>query len=246
MTATMDCSEAKLSLGVYVLGAIDPAERAMVDGHLAGCRDCRDELAGLAGLPALLARVSAGEAVALATDGTPALPEETELPPPPQLAGTVMDLTAARRRRRMRRQAVLGVAAALVVAAGVFGGLRMTAAPQVIVRTVAQPQPAYLRTGPGGTWQSVAGQSHGMTATVMYRQVGWGTQLTATVTGIPEGTTCQIWVVGPGRTRLLAGSWIVDGDEGSVWYQGSAAIAASSVDKFVITVGKNRSITAES
>ncbi len=28
---TMDCSEARLSLGVYVLGAIDPAERALVD-----------------------------------------------------------------------------------------------------------------------------------------------------------------------------------------------------------------------
>ena len=53
---TMDCSEARLSLGVYVLGAIDPAERSLVDSHLASCRDCRDELAGLAGLPALLAR----------------------------------------------------------------------------------------------------------------------------------------------------------------------------------------------
>ncbi len=54
-----------MSLGVYVLGAIDPAERALVDAHLATCRDCRDELAGLAGLPALLARVSTEEAIAL-------------------------------------------------------------------------------------------------------------------------------------------------------------------------------------
>ncbi|HTB54033.1 MAG TPA: zf-HC2 domain-containing protein, partial [Trebonia sp.] len=51
MTRQMDCAEARLSLGVYVLGAIDPAERALVDSHLAGCRDCRDELAGLAGIP---------------------------------------------------------------------------------------------------------------------------------------------------------------------------------------------------
>jgi len=65
----MDCAEARLSLGVYVLGAIDPAERALVDAHLATCRDCRDELAGLAGLPALLARVSTEEAIALAEDG---------------------------------------------------------------------------------------------------------------------------------------------------------------------------------
>ena len=59
MTRQMDCAEARLSLGVYVLGAIDPAERALVDSHLAGCRDCRDELAGLAGIPALLSRVGA-------------------------------------------------------------------------------------------------------------------------------------------------------------------------------------------
>jgi putative zinc finger protein len=48
MTQTWDCAEARTSLGVYVLGAIDPAERGLVDAHLATCRDCRDELAGLA------------------------------------------------------------------------------------------------------------------------------------------------------------------------------------------------------
>lgn len=234
MTPMMDCSEARLSLGVYVLGAIDPAERAMVDSHLAGCRDCRDELAGLAGLPALLARVSTEEAVALAATGAPPVIQE-EVFPPPELAASVVDLTAARRRRRTWRDAVLSVAAALIIAAGVFGGLRMTAAPT----------PPFLRTGSGGTWENAAGQSGGMTALVMYRPVHWGTQFSATVSGIPSGTTCQIWVVGPGKTRLLAGSWTVDGDEGSVWYPGSAAISAPAVEKFVITVGKHRSITAD-
>ena len=35
MTETMQCPEARVSLGVYVLGAIDPAERALVEAHLA-------------------------------------------------------------------------------------------------------------------------------------------------------------------------------------------------------------------
>ena len=61
MTPTWDCTDARVSLGVYVLGAIDPAERTLVDNHLVTCRDCRDELAGLAGLPALLARVNPDE-----------------------------------------------------------------------------------------------------------------------------------------------------------------------------------------
>src|SRR5215467_3343240 len=70
MTQTWDCTEARLSLGVYVLGAIDPAERSLVDAHLLTCRECRDELAGLAGLPALLARVNPDEISRICADDT--------------------------------------------------------------------------------------------------------------------------------------------------------------------------------
>src|ERR1700739_1342092 len=55
------CREIRQLLGVYVVGAIDPAERALVDEHLAECQSCRDELAGLAGLPAMLSRVPAAD-----------------------------------------------------------------------------------------------------------------------------------------------------------------------------------------
>ncbi|HZC40690.1 MAG TPA: zf-HC2 domain-containing protein, partial [Streptosporangiaceae bacterium] len=46
-----------MSLGVFVLGAADAAERQRVAGHLPGCPDCRAELARLAPLPGLLAQV---------------------------------------------------------------------------------------------------------------------------------------------------------------------------------------------
>ena len=62
------CDEIRHALGVYVLGAIDPAERTVVDRHLATCPDCRDELAGLAGLPALLGRVTLAEVSSLGPD----------------------------------------------------------------------------------------------------------------------------------------------------------------------------------
>ena len=68
MTPTWDCTEARLSLGVYVLGAIDPAERSLVDAHLLTCQECRDELADLAGLPALLARVNPDEISRICAD----------------------------------------------------------------------------------------------------------------------------------------------------------------------------------
>ena len=234
---TMDCSEARLSLGVYVLGAIDPAERALVDGHLAGCRDCRDELAGLAGLPALLARVAAEEAIALAETDGPPLAEDEGPAPPRELLGTVLDLTAARRRRRRWTEVGLSVAAALIIAAGVFGGLRLDSGS-------TQAGQSGLAVGaPAGPWETTTGQTAGMTATVMYRPMGWGTQLAAKVTGIPVGTMCQMWVVGSSGNRMLIGSWVTDNNEGHVWYPLSAAIPSAQVHQFVITVSKTRSIT---
>jgi predicted lipoprotein with Yx(FWY)xxD motif len=50
------CAGIRSQLGVYLTGAIAPADRAAVVRHLAGCADCRAELAGLAALPALLRR----------------------------------------------------------------------------------------------------------------------------------------------------------------------------------------------
>jgi Putative zinc-finger len=243
MTHMMDCHEARLSLGVYVLGAIDPAERALVDQHLAGCRECRDELAGLAGLPALLARVSTEEAVALAaTDVLP--PEAEEGPEPPgELLASVIDLTAARRRGRRWREVVLAAAAALLIAAGVFGGLRLTAAPAQSSQAAASwPYYSGSSTGP---WESSTGGSGGIEVTVDYRPMSWGTVLAANVDGIPVGTKCQMWVIGPGKSRVLAGSWTTDSTEGSVWYPASAAVKAADVQSFVITVGKTRSVTVD-
>jgi hypothetical protein len=247
MMETMDCSEARLSLGVYVLGAIDPAERALVDSHLAGCRECRDELAGLAGLPALLARVGTEEAMALAATDGPGAPPTGEAgegagedkAPPPELLGTVLNLTAARRRRRRWREVGLGAAAALIIAVGVFGGLRLTTGP------AQSPQSAAATDwGPAlGQWETATAGAQGMVGTVMYRPMGWGTQLTVKVSGIPVGTMCELWIQGSGNHRVLAGSWVTDNNEGTVWYPASASIPANDVRAFVITVGKTRSIT---
>jgi hypothetical protein len=234
----MECPEARISLGVYVLGAIDPAERTQVDAHLATCRDCRDELAGLAGLPALLARVSMEEAVALAdTDGPfPAAVDEAP-EPPRELLATVLDLTAARRRRRRWREASLGVAAALIIAVGVFGGMRLGSSPAQ-PSTVAQGQQSGLYVGTqNGPMQTASGQSGGMTATVSYSQMGWGTQLDTKVNGIPVGTNCQLWVIDSHGNRFLAGNWETDNQEGKVWYPASTALSSKDISGFEVTVG---------
>jgi len=238
----MDCPEVRISLGVYVLGAIDPAERALVDAHLATCRDCRDELAGLAGLPALLARVSTEEAIALAaTDGPfPAVAGEAA-EPPRELLATVLDLTAARRRRRRWREAGLGVAAALVIAAGVFGGLRLGSSPAPLTN-VAQGQAALYNGPANGPMETVTGKSGDMNATVSYSPMGWGTQVDVKVDGIPVGTSCQLWAIDANGKRVLAGTWVTDNDEGKVWYPGSVGLQSKDVAAFEVTVGHGQAI----
>jgi hypothetical protein len=234
----MDCSEARISLGVYVLGAIDPAERALVEAHLATCQNCRDELAGLAGLPALLARVSTEEAIALAAADGPLPAGLGEVPEPPrELLGTVLDLTAARRRRRWR-EAGLGLAAALVIAAGVFGGLRLGSSPAQPTTVASGPYAG----APNGPWQTATGKSGAVAATVSYRAMGWGTQLDVKVDGIPIGTDCQLWVIDSAGKKVLAGGWHTDNDEGTVWYPGSAALSSKDVAAFQITVGHGKTV----
>ncbi len=51
-----ECAEVGALLGVYLTGAIAPGDRCELTRHLVGCQQCRDELAGLAGLPGLLRR----------------------------------------------------------------------------------------------------------------------------------------------------------------------------------------------
>ena len=85
-TSGQSCREIRQLLGVYVVGAIDPAERSIVDEHLGDCPSCRDELAGLAGLPAMLSRVPAADVERLSLPSI-GLPEPTE-PSPEGLGNT--------------------------------------------------------------------------------------------------------------------------------------------------------------
>ena len=125
--AGWDCTDTRQALGVYVLGAIDPAERSQVDRHITGCRECRDELAGLAGLPALLSRVSADEVGRIS--GEDAEPVPAGAAPPEDFVESVLSLTAARRRRNRRWQAVAAAAAVVIAAAGAVAGFRLSSSP---------------------------------------------------------------------------------------------------------------------
>ena len=70
-----ECADIRVQLGIYVFGAITPADRAPVVRHLATCPNCRDELVGLAALPGLLLRPPA-VAAAYSSGHLAAAPEQ--------------------------------------------------------------------------------------------------------------------------------------------------------------------------
>jgi anti-sigma factor RsiW len=99
-------------LASYVLGSLEPAERAALEEHLLECEVCRDELFSFAGLPGLLSRVSLDEATA----GLPTVR--------PQLLDGLLARAAAE--RRTRRHRLMAVAAALIlVVGGIVGGVAL-------------------------------------------------------------------------------------------------------------------------
>jgi hypothetical protein len=232
------CQHIRQLLGVYVLGAIDPAERSQVDAHLAGCAECREELAGLASLPALLGRVPFDEVARIAgPDGS----DPQRLPwaqsPEESLAdtgepGDVIDLTpllgriAHRRRMNRWRGAVAAAAVALIAAGAAIGATHLSgggSTPSVAAH-----------------WQTVQATDPASHAKVVVRYAGrpWGTSLDTEVYGIPAGTSCEFWVMGSDGHKWLAGSWRVASTWQDTWYEGSSWVPSSAVHGFEITSGQ--------
>jgi hypothetical protein len=231
---TMDCAQARISLGVYVLGALESAERAAVDAHLAECEGCRAELADIASLPALLASLSE-KAVATLADEWPQEPT-TPLGPNDSTAtlGSSAHRSADRRpawgRRKAYRTTLLSVAAVVVIGVGAVGAVEAS----IHVGQAGTGPYAGAALGP---WQSAQGSNAaGMHAIVRYRPMGWGTQVAVQTTGIPLNTPCSIEAYERNGTTTVGGSWITDSNEGGVWYTASAAVIKDTVTKFVVTV----------
>ena len=231
MTPAWDCMDTRQALGVYVLGAIDPAERSQVDRHITGCRECRDELAGLAGLPALLSRVSADEVGRISLEDAGAAPADAT--PPGDLLESVLSLTAARRRRQHRWRAVAAAAAVVVAAAGIVAGLRLAS---------GAPDSA---SAPPASWQTARTTSalSGVTATLRYDREPWGTAMDIQVIGVPNGTTCQLWVTDAQGVHLAVSGWTVASGYATAWYAGSSWVTASQVQGFDVTAGNQRLAT---
>ena len=222
MTGMAGCREIRQALGVYVLGAIDPAERAEVDEHLATCPECREELASLAGLPAMLRKVPIVEAERLA-----ALEQDPELAgvPSAKMLTSLMARTA--HVRRIHRWRTLATAAAVaIVALGGGAAVANALQPSAPSAPVAHTEAWHRTTGSG----PVAG-AH---LTVKYRRQVWGTQMEVNVSGLRPGSVCQFQVVDASGGASVVGSWkLWPGDS---WYPASTWVGLKVLRSFVVTV----------
>jgi hypothetical protein len=258
MTRTADCPHEE-NLGVYILGALELEEREQFESHLAGCDSCLRGLAPLAGLPGLLKDADPAEVFAIAAGAEasrvvelpaarlnghdPAAPDgDWSAEPPGGLLATVHDIGSARRRKRALRWAGSAAAAVVLVVAGVAGG-SLAARPGQPPAAASQTDGQTFGT-PAGPWQTISSPpSSGPGAVVMYRQMGWGTQLEAKVTGLPPGVRCQMTVLTSGGSAVTAGSWDTDAEAGTVDYPASADVTAASIKEIVITAGNRPPIT---
>ena len=241
-----ECAEARMTLGVYVLGAIDPAERSQVEAHLDSCPSCRDELASLAGLPALLGRVDEAQIRQVAG-------------PPPELLETLLTRAAERRGRLTRwfgrsgaprrapkgalRWAPVAVAACLLLlVGGLFGGLVTNAAGNgdrpVAVRTVTPSiPPPSISASPAAERLSASDPSTGADAELVLYAKKWGTAAELYLAGAPYGEHCRWFAVARDGRRDQLGSWYVPYPRGYGKYTGSTMFQRDQLYSFeIVTV----------
>jgi predicted anti-sigma-YlaC factor YlaD len=235
MTSAWECADTRQALGVYVLGAIDPAERSLVDAHVSGCPECRDELAGLAGLPALLSRVGADEIGRISREDAEPVPADDA--PREDFVDSLVSLTAARRRRNRRWQFMAAAAAVIIAAAGAVAGLQLASGPS---SSAASAEPS-----PPASWQTAKTTStlKGVNATIRYQKLSWGVAYDVQITGIPAGTTCQLWVTDPQNVHLLAAGWTVSNHDLEAWYSGSSWVPAGQIKGLDVTAGNQQLAT---
>ncbi len=189
----------------YVLGSLSAAERREFEEHMAACPGCREAVAEMSGVPALLSQLNRREVAAMSEAG--AVPATPELSPRllPSLLSTV------RWRRRRTRAVTWMAAAAVLLGIGVFVGVEeFSPTPAQQVAVSAQPMAQV------GTTL--------LTSTVQLNRQRWGTSinlncvclapLTAhhdTLAMVVVGrdgsqTRLATWVAEPGHTATPAGS----------------------------------------
>lgn len=220
----MNCKDATISLGVYLVGALDPAERAEVDAHLRECAQCRAQLADLAMLPEMLDKLSLDDVaevvpVPIASEGlyarvaaqarveAEALDDDTS---EAARGGEVHEL-----RRRPRWQVIAAAAAAVIAIAG----------SSVVAVDALQSSST--------KWHDFAAAHGSVQMQVGVSSQATGTALRVTVSGLPVEEHCRLVAVSDDGSTDLVGQWDAT-YAGEAQVTGSTSIPSGHLTKLVL------------
>lgn len=226
-------------LGAYALGALESDEVRSVDEHLAGCVECRDELAGFEELKEFLGEV----------------PPEAFLDGPPSDGDLLLQRTLREVRAvsvveppvevgpaKPKRSRWLAAAAAVVIIAGAALGGGILIGRQSVDQ-YATPEPAV--TTPAGSKHVTAtdaGTGTTMSTTVEPR-TGWS-WVDVKISGLKAGAECQLLVIDKNGKSYVAGSWMVSAKaarEGSN-FGGGVLIPISQVKSVEIRTARGQHV----
>ena len=181
----------------YVLGSLSGNDRREFEAHLATCPRCREAVAELSGIPALLAQIDAEEVEAI--DNPPA----DEPPLRPEVLDSLLQKVEWRRRRTRRLSAItLAAAAALLAVAlvvGIWPGIRGQGgesepmASAVTMSKVAQTPINAIVTLTGFGW------GHGST---------WSALTTMRAAAMRRHKNLSMVVVGHNGTQSDVATWV--------------------------------------
>lgn len=202
----------------YVLGSLSAAERREFELHMRQCPACREAVAELSGVPALLSQLDRAEVAAISESGTTA---GTPLATPemsPELLPTLLEKVRWRRRRTRITAWAASAAAAAVLGVGVLvgvQGLSLTSPQQV---TAASQPMAQVGTNLLASTVAVTGQHWGTSINlrcVCLAPLNARHDTLAMVVVGRDGSQTRLatWVAEPGHTATPAGSISIPVDQ---------------------------------
>jgi anti-sigma factor RsiW len=196
-----------LSLGAYALGSLTGREREDVAAHLRDCTQCRDELAGMAGVVGLLHRLS--------------VPSETAPDSLPPQAGAVISPKHTAKRARWRRPKVLMTAVTAVVLA-ITGVLTVP-----LTGLVRGDRTSTRDVATSATW-SARDPASGVVASARMQPQQWGTSVQLRLTHLPARLECRLVVTRMDGSGQTIGTWR-SGYRGSVTVPAATAVSPADI-----------------
>ena len=191
----------------YVLGSLSASDRREFESHMAGCPACREAVADLSGVPALLSQLDRAEVAAMDEPGRVAATPEMS----PELLPALLATVRWRRRRTRVATWVASSAAAAVLGVGVLVGVHgYTSSPAQQAASSSQPMAQVGTTLLASTVQLSSqhwGTSINLKCVCLAPLNAHHDTLAMVVVG-RDGSQTRLatWVAEPGHTATPAGS----------------------------------------